>query len=167
MQGNLTERPAMRLSEAIRLGATLGSQTRGAFFRKHGNEVATCALGAAVEAVGAKDKSRLLLSLEGCPVTNGRLSHTAWPILHALVTEQEVPRDLRTCRGWWHPNSLSWTIMTLNDVAGWTRTQIADWVEEFENRHAAEYGGDGSPSTADDLDPTDEPDDGMLALCAR
>ena len=144
----------MRLSEAIRLGAMLGSQTCGAFFRKRGDEVATCALGAAIEALGAKDKGLYL-------------SFTTWPILNLQVPEKEVPPDLRMafCR---RPlQTLSSTIMELNDRAKWTRTQIADWVEEFERRHLNEDGGDNGHTTASVRSSSPRPEEGGLVVCSR
>jgi len=50
----------MRLSVAIRLGAMLGAQTRGVFFKKSGGEIATCALGAAADALGETEKGLFL-----------------------------------------------------------------------------------------------------------
>jgi hypothetical protein len=53
-----------------------------------------------------------------------------WPILDVLVPAEEIPVEIvGACR------QLNWVIMSLNDVARWSRTQIADWVEQFEERH--------------------------------
>ena len=146
-------RTTMRLSEAIRLGAMLGSQTRGAFFRKRGDDMATCALGAAIEALGAKDKGLYL-------------SFTTWPILNLPVPEEEVPRDLRIAFCWRPLQTLSSTIMELNDRAKWTRTQIADWVAEFERRHL-DGGDDAHATTSIRGSSPHQPDEGDLVVCSR
>jgi hypothetical protein len=106
----------MRLSEAIRLGAMLSPQTRGAFFKRRGQEVATCALGAAVEATGMEASGGVW----------------QWPVLNTVVPPAELPDRLR---GGSHPLRVFEVIIALNDRCGWTRTAIADWIEEFESRH--------------------------------
>src|SRR5262245_29499142 len=113
----------MRLSEAIRLGAMWSPQTRGAFFQRRGQEVATCALGAAFVASGMEAWAR------------------QWPILHAVVRPAELPDELQD-----RPYALRVrdVIIALNDRAGWTRTMISDWVEAFEDRHPAS--GESAPA---------------------
>ena len=145
------ERTTMRLSEAIRLGALLGPQTQGTFFRSGDDYMATCALGAAAGAIGAKNYKGLILSW------------SQWPILHSLVPENELPSDLAMdlYKG---PRTLSWIIMVLNDTGRWTRTQIADWVEGFEVRHATE-GKARSHFARQEPASLDEPDEGIFELC--
>jgi hypothetical protein len=119
-------RATMPLSEAIRLGAMLTPQTHGSFFRKRGQQVETCALGAAFDAVGAN--------------VSPFLSCKLWPILDVPVHKRDLPSELRDV-AWFGPEqSLRWTIMGLNDFAEWTRSEIADWVEQFEKSHVRESG---------------------------
>jgi hypothetical protein len=147
----------MRLSEAIRLGAMLSPQTRGAFFKRRGEDVASCALGAAAQAVGTKPGEWLWPSDQ-------------WPILNMMVPPAELPDELRS---WAHPRYLALVIITLNDTIGWTRTRIADWVEQFEERHAGEF-LEGAPSErqagalSDLTKGSDEdPEELVGALCVR
>ena len=85
----------MRLSEAIRLGAMLSPQIRGAFVRRRGPEAATCALGAAFVATG-RDV--------------GYWSRQ-WPVLQVVVPPAELPRELRARP---HPLHVFEAIIALN-----------------------------------------------------
>ena len=136
----------MRLSEAIRLGAMWSPQTRGAFFQRQGQEVATCALGAAFVASGAKANAWV----------------RDWPILHAVVRPAELPDDLQDRL---YALRVIDVIIALNDSAGWTRTMISDWVERFEERHPKCL-EDGAPldQLAGD---SDEDEDDFAALCVH
>ncbi len=94
----------MKLSEAIRLGATLRPQGFGAFNTDEG----TCAIGAAFNAIGkdaeieqVEEWNDLILHRFECPVCDRR-AHS--------------------------------TIVHLNDFHRWTREQIASWVESIEAR---------------------------------
>ena len=141
----------MRLSEAIRLGAMLSGQARGAFFTERNGETATCALGAAANAVGTTEPVLLRLSKH-------------WPILYSVVPSDELPAEFTASPS---PQRLAEVIMTLNDVHRWTRTEIADWVSGFEKRRG---GGcaelvphrSHSPTSVADSDDSQE-----LAVCAR
>ena len=106
----------MRLSEAIRLGAMLSPQTRGAFFSRRGDAVATCALGAASVATGIGELAGMHLSEQ-------------WPILDMIVPRDKLPQELRFRHT---ALSIANAVMALNDSAGWSRNRIADWVEKFE-----------------------------------
>jgi len=102
----------MKLSEAIRLGAMLQPQQRGEMFGTSG----TCALGAAAEAIG-----RLSDWGRSHSYNEWRLQ---WPLLTQAVSGPagvsiDDPRLLKK-------------ITRLNDGYGWTREQIADWVETIE-----------------------------------
>src|SRR5688572_4034977 len=107
----------MKLSEAIRVGAKMKPQGFG------GTNIGgrSCALGAALDAIGVDTKDGWF------PV------YDAWPIAGAWV---EYPGKCsyyarrRTLVG-----SACWL---LNDVDKWTREQIADWVEALENADIAE-----------------------------
>ena len=115
----------MRLSEAMRLGATLSPQTWGRLIGGYrpseaGTEYSTCALGAAADAAGMLELPKIA-SL-----------HRVWPILNALVAEHELPVGISR-----RPFSrrLSQVIFYLNDVERWSRSRIADWIEDYERRH--------------------------------
>jgi hypothetical protein len=103
-----TAAPAMKLSEAIRAGAVKCPQTTGTYYR----DGATCALGAAYEGAFGQ-----------MPAT-GYLS--VYERLVALFPALRTPYD-------GDGDSESWdlrdAIMHRNDSLGWTREQIADWLE--------------------------------------
>jgi len=119
----------MQLSEAMRLGAMLRPQARGGPFQssihvsKDGEwsrVVASCALGAAHEALGGGTQS---------------LSYTPLKHFDALLTR----RVLQPCTCYDAPGSaimptgrIDATVMHLNDHHGWTREQIADWLATHE-----------------------------------
>jgi hypothetical protein len=117
----------MRLSEAIRLGAMISPQARGHFFQQtvSGKEsvIATCALGAASLAAG------------GSSFPIARPAFHTWPILALTVPAAELPSGIAKGR---RPLRLADLIILLNDMQGWTRTEIADWVQQFEERHLPE-----------------------------
>ena len=99
----------MRLSEAIRLGAMMKPQARGAFHRKLDG---TCVIEAALDAIG---------QLEGNNSANIFTAlKAAWP----YVGSHEGPGVLITCHDLWYRNDAR--------CMWWTREQIADWVEECE-----------------------------------
>lgn len=114
----------MRLSEAIRLGSMLKPQSIDGYQRRIPlalfgyvagyRVVGTCALGAALDAVGA-----LRPRPQQC---DAELAHR-WPWL------------FHTTNG-----TSAWSqITSRNDEHGWTREQIADWVETIEaERHDAD-----------------------------
>ena len=137
----------MRLSEAIRLGAMWSPQTRGAFFQRRGQEVATCALGAAFVASGAE--------------ASAWVRH--WPILHAVVRPAELPDELEDRP---YGRRVMDVIIALNDSAGWTRTMISDWVERFEDRHP-ESARDAAPVDQRTRAHFDEDEDDFAALCVH
>lgn len=106
----------MRLSEALRLGATLHRQTFGRLYTRNsrtGEIVATCAMGSVLAACGTLDVSN---------------SYSELPEeIHAsLLTEVMIP-DLA------QPVRIDSAIVYFNDCKYWTRERIADWVEIQEN----------------------------------
>lgn len=113
----------LKLSEAIRLGAMLTPQG-------FGNDAlsgeARCALGAAAAAAGMQCIFTLHLLVE------------RWPFLHTEVaypTSTHRRIRLETTRAG-DLLLLRSAIWRLNDVSGWTREQIADWVETIEAQQA-------------------------------
>lgn len=100
------------LSEAIRLGAMQRPQTRGTYY----DYLGTCALGAALDAIGLlrQEPSDRLLQLQA-----------AFPILRDEVTLPVVAPDP-------FRYDLASAIIALNDQRLWTREAIADWVETLE-----------------------------------
>lgn len=108
----------MKLSEAIRLGSMLKPQGRRHLcaFKK------TCALGAALDAIGQLDAFR--------PEPSDAYSQLIeiWPVLSLSVSMPlNVPSWMQ--RG---DDTLLKTIWLLNDSASWTREQIADLVASQE-----------------------------------
>lgn len=103
----------MRLSEAIRLGATMKPQGFGSLLvvGSNGREY-TCAMGAAFDAVGAAQDIRAVAF-----VFPG-YSRKVFPICDACKLPARV--------------GVTSMVMHLNDAHSWTREKIADWVEEQE-----------------------------------
>ena len=96
----------MKLSEAIRLGSMLMPQCYGRnhVIDSYGKEVASCAIGAAADAIGEDGLFTKMKSINirvGCPECT--INYT-----------------------------LSSAVVCLNDVHHWTRERIADWVEVIE-----------------------------------
>lgn len=96
----------MLLSEAIRLGAMLRPQGRLTMFPGD----ASCALGAAMEAVGLRD--HCLAYKRDMGIDNTMLARRTFPILFGAIDP-------------------IFGIAARND-SGWTREKIADWVEGIE-----------------------------------
>lgn len=98
----------MRLSDAILLGASLRPQAFGRMFGDNGS----CALGAAMEAVGGG-------------IAFARL----WPWGELLV--HGCPFEMEGCVGYRH-GQVFHVITHLNDYHRWSREQIAEWVRTVE-----------------------------------
>lgn len=98
----------MKLSEAIRLGATLRPQVRGVTRNARGS----CALGAALEAIGVDGTYTDVL--DHFPISRRYVACPVDYVEHVLVG----------------------VIRMLNDDHGWSRERIADWVETFEQEAA-------------------------------
>lgn len=114
--------PALPLSAAIRLGAMLRPQGRGQFLR----DGKTCALGAALDAVG---ELALYVFVDGIPncdqvrtIVDGMPYR--WPVLREFVQHPISPT--------WNQVPLASVIVDLNDTHKQTREQIADFVESVE-----------------------------------
>ncbi len=112
----------MTLPEAIRLGAKIRPQSVGISW----HDGKSCALAAAYEVTGgeflkgAGDPDYFLIKNHLNKVWPGLMDH---PVdLPSAVSRHEVYGD--------DPTILSAAIVELNDHHGWTREQIADWVEE-------------------------------------
>lgn len=104
----------MKLSEAIRLGAMLKPQCRE-HLSYHG---ATCALGAAADAIGCLDVHKY---------------HHGWNAFYATWPILQTPVDPPASLGKFKCQcELSTWVIYLNDKERWTREQIADWVESIE-----------------------------------
>ncbi len=110
MPNNEAVVPKLKLSEAIRLGAMLAPQGWHALLDREGR---TCALGAALAASGA--------------ITIDALREL-YPILEELYVGCPVDGYSR--------QPLSIMIVRLNDIFGWTREAIADWVATVEPAEA-------------------------------
>ena len=117
----------MKLSEAIRLGAMMKPKGDG-HFEQAGR---TCALGAAMDAVGLLDAaSDIALNIRD-------VYGKHFPVLRSLVRHPDSRMGVVQWR-------LDAVIVDLNDDCGWTREQIADWVEQIECQHEA-----AKPKTAE------------------
>lgn len=109
----------MKLSQAMLLGAKRRPQGFGTLLDASG---ATCAMGAAAEAVGILDTSQ-----ENRFVPNAQPpSEWAW----AGCT----PVDCPVCG--WHFTNVERGIHHLNNIERWTRERIARWVEKLERSGA-------------------------------
>lgn len=102
----------MKLSKAIREGAKLRPQCHGSYFKRNG-ELASCAIGAAVEIVTGEAEPGYLLP---------EAFWNAFPELTARK-DYHIPGTNVYC------DQLRLAIVELNDKCFWTREQIADWVE--------------------------------------
>ncbi len=101
------------LSQAIRLGSTFHPQAFSQLVNKSNGQMRTCALGAALEAIGKldeRDPDQQLRNRFGNDVTE-------------LV---ECP----LCEGYRY--NLLGLVAHLNDEHRWTRERIADWLETYE-----------------------------------
>jgi hypothetical protein len=102
----------MKLSAAILLGSTMSPQAFREFQDKNGSR---CAVGAALAAIGKPIKAKIAVGV----------AEASWPWL--------TRHDAFVCPGchgvWRHVLGL---IMHFNDVHGWTRERIAEWVATVE-----------------------------------
>lgn len=115
----------MTLSEAIRLGAMNHPHGRFEFQQSNG---ATCALGAACDAVGVLDRLLSALQSRESLRESDLILNTAFPILMRRVTWPcGVLEGNPACT-----NPVGYIITTLNDTYLWTRQQIAEWVASIE-----------------------------------
>jgi hypothetical protein len=121
----------MTLSEAIRLGSMVGAQ---AFGRLWGRDGSSCALGAALRAVGATT-----VDSGGNITTDLRKS---WPWV--LNSSRPLTCPCPACP--MEATCIAGVIVHLNDSHHWTRRAIADFVERFE-----------PAPTEDAVDPVGEP----------
>lgn len=137
----------MRLSEAIRLGSMLKPQGVGAFYSR--SDASTCALGAALDAVG-EIRGEHVLCDEGREVLR-----RFWPIVDCEVpplTADGNPLTTGLTFPVWR------TVQMMNDAHRWSRERIADWVESIERTHepqspaAGEAGSTGSDSLVSDAE---------------
>lgn len=124
----------MKLSEAIRKGATLRPQAHNFYFR---GDAATCALGAAME--GARPEwVAEHLSITGIDEPKLLMDElrATFPVLTTPVTPSEMYELARTDdqkREIFQRfiDQTLWRAVTfLNDNFGWSREKIADWLEQ-------------------------------------
>lgn len=108
----------LKLSEAIRQGATLKPQAWGLMFERVDNKVCSCALGAAYDALrharGVMDDDEALLDLYTTSTTE--LLAQEWP---ELWREFDLDGEV---------HMLQEHIIMLNDDWDKSREEIADWV---------------------------------------
>lgn len=111
----------LTLSAAIREGAKKRPMAQGSYFTYNNYEcIGSCALGAAYEA------------LTGTAVVEGQLASDE-QILNTIgfYTETDMYRWVEESDGGpLAENHELWRVISiLNDFTGWTREQIADWLE--------------------------------------
>lgn len=101
----------MKLSEAIRKGCEGTGQTQGTFTDSSGN---LCVMGAAVKGIGQDPEYGVLKEYE----------------LHNQVfaTKRLNPATKKNF-SLGHPETVWDICINLNDVQGWTREAIAEWLE--------------------------------------
>jgi hypothetical protein len=128
---------AMKLSEAIRLGAMMKPQGREML----GRSGSTCAIGAALDAVGK------LAGKELC-IDGGAAE--LWPILDEFVPTPESAAAAKRKLSIRAP-AQSYCVMSLvffmNDEMYLTREEIADWVEGIERSLEPQSPAAGEPET--------------------
>jgi hypothetical protein len=112
----------MKLSEAIRLGSMLRPQGH----RMLMSGGATCALGAALEAIG-EDVWRL--NFNGDSAVDAVVKRAGWIDPEHVCPACGEKFDGRDETG---EEDGFYVIAHLNDVHKWTREAIADWVEQIE-----------------------------------
>ena len=119
------------LSEAIRLGATLRPQARRSYFLSVRGVISSCALGAAAEACGVDVKfCEFSGVLSYNPVNLQAMIDKRFPILLALAQDPRLNDGGMV--------TLMDLVLKLNDAEGWTRNQIADWIETIERQQERE-----------------------------
>lgn len=106
----------MLLSEAIREGAKLRPQGFGNFLEVRGNEICTCALAAAYEAI--TDKHELTIFESYIPTITRHVGYDLYARYadHPIHCTRECLKDI---------------IVDLNDREGQSREQIADWLQSI------------------------------------
>ena len=117
----------MKLSEAIRLGAMLKPQANGGYAGE-----GSCALLAAADALGI---ATVFDVRAGRYLVDYVVLERRYPFLLDIV-DSPVHTFLRA-----RAPIMRDVIWHLNDSCGWTREQIADWVETIERAQDAEAVG--------------------------
>ena len=107
----------MKLSEAIRIGAKLGPKLVGGIWSEYAE--GTCALGAAAERCGLRTK------YGGSILKHGDALNHLCMIFPILEEHVKHPKLGLPCR-------VAGIIVYLNDLEGWSREAIAEWVETIE-----------------------------------
>lgn len=115
----------MMLHEAMRLGALLQPQIKGAFMTRNG----TCAWGATFQAVGYTADS-LRAESDVLPEWEKLTLHASASIPHILKLSKKIENYPDV--GIHEDGFISEIIVDLNDTCGWTREQIADWLQPIE-----------------------------------
>lgn len=106
----------MKLSAAIRAGSQLTEQVKVVYLQEDpetGKICGACAMGAAWVGLHGVEK-------RGIPYVSAELT-SHWP----EIAQARHPHPVTG-----NPVSLYYSIVTLNDDHGWTREQIADWLEK-------------------------------------
>lgn len=117
----------MKLSEAIRLGSMMTEKIMGSYIARNTNgvPVRTCALGAAVVATGDTRDCIADVLEQRFPIITRMAVYPAPLTIH-------TPAWLTTGTA----ATIGSNIAALNDTSGWSREQIADWVQSIEEKQA-------------------------------
>ena len=115
----------MRLSEAMRLGSMVVPPIRGPIFDRTGGVICgACAIGAAMYAAGSEEDRTRWMSY--CLVSD---AESFWP-----WTRRRIAHPIRSEDYW----DVLGIVIDLFEEYGWSREQIADWVESVEAAQASE-----------------------------
>lgn len=131
----------IKFSEAMRLGAMLGPQAFGYDFSGE-EDAASCAFGAAVSGAGLQIKSVQSVEDEE-PEVVGELLRAKYARIAGYVLLPPEWGSLRIIKaeccvaGCKYNDCVLGVVTHLNDNHRWTRQEIADWVEQFEEQTPA------------------------------
>lgn len=113
----------MRMSDAMRLGAMLAGPVHGPVFSHDGGPCRACAIGAVLLAVLGEKEARKQVNDESCGY---RVAvRKLWPWINSTTFQHPIT----SCNT---ASPIISTIVFLFEVEGWSREQIADWLETVE-----------------------------------
>lgn len=126
----------MMLSEAIRLGGMSNLQGYGSMMIDHGNgDVRTCAMGGAALASGFEVPSRTYMDQGTYVFREGyheQIDVLCWELRQQYPELNDIVGQCKDCNLGLQSEetTLLSRIVHLNDNHHWSRTKIADWVQD-------------------------------------
>lgn len=115
----------MKMSQAMRKGAAIRPKCEAAYFFDDGNVVKSCALGAALEGSGQMDPTQYGQSRGPIQLRD------FFEVPYFGITGKQCPHaECAQSKGYGH-SSIETIVMCLNDDCGWSREEIADWLESI------------------------------------